>query len=106
MQKEMQQQFLCVAHPLDSEGWEAFSLDFDIAVHAMTFDEVKSTLQHAVASYVQDAMKEAEPHRSRLLNRRAPLSVRLRWGWRFFLETVRDRRDRTAAVGFPVSCPA
>jgi hypothetical protein len=106
MQKEMQLQFLCVAHPLDSEGWEAISLDFDIAVHAMTFDEVKNTLQHAVASYVQDAQKESEPHRSRLLNRRAPLSVRLIWGWRFFLETVRNRRDRTAAVGFPVTCPA
>jgi len=106
MQKETQVQFLCVAHPLDSEGWEAFSLDFDIAVHGKTFDEVKSTLQHAVATYVQDAMKEAEPHRSRLLNRRAPLSVRLMWGWRFFLEAVRNRRDRTAAIGFPVSCPA
>lgn len=98
-------QFLCVAQPLDTDGWEAFSLDFDIAVHAHSFDEAKSTLQEAVVTYVQDAMKEAEPHRSRLLNRRAPLWVRLMWGWRFFIEAVRDSRGRSIAVGFPVSCP-
>lgn len=104
----MQTQFLCVAHPLDAGGWEAFSLDFDIAVHAKDFDEAKDRLQYAIATYVQDAMKEAEPDRSRLLNRRAPLWVRLLWGWRFFIETVRDSRSqgKNIAVAFPVTCPA
>ena len=102
----MKVQYLCVAQPLESGDWEAFSLDFDIAVQAATFDDAKSALQHAVATYIEDAMKEAEPHRSRLLNRRTPLWVRLVWGWRFFLETVRDKRDRHVAVGFPISCPA
>lgn len=102
----MQTQYLCVAHPLQADDWEAFCLDFDIAVHAKTFDEAKDRLQRAVASYIEDATKEAEPHRSRLLNRRAPLWVRLMWGWRFFVEAVRDRRDHNVAVGFPVTCPA
>jgi predicted RNase H-like HicB family nuclease len=108
MQQEKQVQFLCVARPSEVGGWEAFSLDFDIAVQGMTFDEAKDRIQHAIVTYVQDAMKEAEPHKSRLLNRRAPLWVRLMWGWRFFLETVRDTRDhgKNIAVGFPVTCPA
>jgi len=108
MQSKMQSQILCVAHPSAAGGWEALCLDFDIAVQAATFDEAKDTLQYAVATYVEDAMKEEEPDKSRLLNRRAPLWVRLMWGWRLFLDAVRDGRDhgKNVTVGFPVTCPA
>ena len=108
MQSKIQSQILCVAHPSVAGGWEALCLDFDIAVQAATFDEAKGILKDAIATYIEDAMKEDEPHKSRLLKRRAPLWVRLMWGWRFFVDTVRDRRDdgKNVAVGFPVSCPA
>lgn len=104
----MQPVLLCVAHPSEVGGWEGLCLDFDIAVQGKSFDEVKAHLQHAIVSYVQDAMKEEESQRTRLLNRRAPFLVRLVWGWRFFIATIRDRRDddNNVAVGFPVSCPA
>ena len=108
-ESEMKSSLLCVAHPSDVGGWEAFCLDFDLAVQGHTFDEAKDCLQKAIASYVEDAMKEDIAHRDRLLNRRAPFFVRVAWGWRFFLSTVRDRRDhnnKDVAVGFPVACPA
>ena len=108
MTPNQQVQFLCFAHPSNAGGWEAFCLDFDIAVQAKTFDAAKDCIEQAIATYVQDAMKEAEPHKSRLLNRRAPLWVRLMWGWRFFREAVRDGRNpgKNVAIGFPVTCPA
>ncbi len=101
-------QLLCVAHPADVGGWEAFCLDFDLAVQGRTFDDAKAALELAIVSYIEDAMLEAEPSRSQLLRRRAPFWVRLGWGLRFFIDTIRDRRDHddNVAVGFPVTCPA
>jgi predicted RNase H-like HicB family nuclease len=99
--------FFCVAHGSD-QGWEALCLDFDISVQGSSFEDVRHSLEDAVRTYVVDALKEDEPHRSRLLNRRAPLGIRLLWAARIFFATVLARRgrDRTAALEFPVSCPA
>jgi hypothetical protein len=55
--------------------WEAVSLDFDIAVQGETFKEVEALLREAVETYVEDAMREDEPTRARLLSRRAPLAA-------------------------------
>jgi hypothetical protein len=99
--------FFCVAHG-SSRGWEALCLDFDISVQGHTFEEVRCGLEDAVRTYVEDALKEDEPHRSRLLNRRPPLGIRLLWAARIFLTMAfaRRGRDRTSTVEFPVSCPA
>jgi hypothetical protein len=96
----------CVARGRDAV-WEAFCLDLDLAVQGTSFDDVKGQLERAVSGYVEAALAEAEPARSQLLNRRAPLFVRMTWGWRFFLAAVlRRSRGQDATVGFPVSCPA
>jgi hypothetical protein len=97
----------CVAHG-SRRGWEALCLDFDIAVQGDSFEEVRHNLEDAVRTYVEDAMQEDEPHRSRLLNRRAPLGIRLLWAARLFFATALARRDRdrTSTIEFPVSCPA
>jgi hypothetical protein len=99
--------FFCVARG-SPQGWEALCLDFDISVQGRSFEEVRRGLEEAVRTYVEDASKEEEPHRSRLLKRRAPLGIRLLWAARIFLAMARARRDRdrTATVEFPVSCPA
>ena len=106
--QQMSVQLLCVAHPSEVGGWEAFCLDFDLAVQGRSFEDAKSHLQHAIKTYVEDALKEEESQRARLLNRRAPLPIRLFWGWRFFMSAIRNRRDskNTVTIGFPVSCPA
>lgn len=99
--------FLCVAR-FDGARWESLCLDLDIAVEGTSFEDVKSDLHAAIASYVADASREAEPARSQLLHRRAPLRIRLAWGLRILLSFALDRghRDRESTVGFPVSCPA
>ena len=101
-------QLLCVAHPSEVGGWEAFCLDFDLAVQGKNFDDAKAHLHHAISTYIQDAMKEEESQRILLLNRRAPFFVRLSWALKLFITTIRDRRDHddNVAVGFPVTCPA
>jgi hypothetical protein len=99
--------FWCVAHR-EGTQWEALCLDLDIAVHGPSFPDVKKCLEEAVFSYIKDAMKEDEPTRTRLLHRRAPLSVRLPWALRLFFRSIlsNKKRDSDQAAGFPISCPA
>jgi len=97
---------ICVARG-HQQDWEAFCLDFDLAVQGVSLQDVRSRLEDAIADYVQAATAEKEPARSQLLSRRAPFFVRLHWSTRFFLATLFGRNpDRDSTVGFPVSCPA
>lgn len=97
--------FYCVAHGR-GDGWEGLCLDLDLAVQGHSFVEVKTLLHEAIKSYVVDALKEEEPHRSRLLKRRAPLRVRAYWATRFALAALRGKRDSDNPVGYPEACPA
>ncbi|MDE2133491.1 MAG: hypothetical protein KGJ49_02715 [Alphaproteobacteria bacterium] len=97
---------ICVARGHEQD-WEAFCLDFDLAVQGVSLEDVRTRLEDAIVDYVHAAMDEAEPARSQLLNRRAPFMVRLHWGIRFFMATISGRNhDSDSTVGFPVSCPA
>jgi hypothetical protein len=97
---------VCVANG-HAQEWEAFCLDFDLAVQGTSLIDVRSRLEDAIEDYVKAALVEAEPARSQLLNRRAPFLVRLKWALRFFTETISGRsRDSDSTVGFPVTCHA
>lgn len=89
-------------------GLGGLCLDLDIAVHGQSLNEVKTTLEQAIGSYIEDAVKEDEASRNRLLCRRAPFLVRLAWALRLFYRSIFGIKkfggDETA--GFPVSCPA
>jgi hypothetical protein len=96
----------CVAHHR-GEQWEAICLDFDLAVQGRTFEDVQARLQEAIGTYVEDALAQPEPSRSKLLHRRAPLTARLSWLWPLIVRTIFSReRDSDATVGFPVACRA
>lgn len=101
------QPLVCIAVE-HSDGWEAFCLDFDLAVQGRSFDEVKRDLHQAIKMYVEAASAEPEPARSQLLCREAPFFTRLMWAWRLFLATIsrRANRDTSAPIEFPVACPA
>jgi hypothetical protein len=103
----MDKALACIARG-HGDQWEAFCLDFDLAVQARSFDDARTRLVDAVVDYVETAMKEPEPVRSRLLRRRAPLRVRLAWAARLFLATVArpGSRPKDPPIGFPVACPA
>ena len=89
------------------DQWEAFCLDLDLAVQGKSYDEVRKLLDRAVHMYVERALSMPEPTRSQLLNRKAPLSVRLMWAWRLSWPTVLGRTlGDDSTIGFPVACPA
>jgi predicted RNase H-like HicB family nuclease len=104
---ETKQSLVCIATGHGNE-WEAFCLDFDLAVQGNSFEEVRGFLHEAIRVYVESALAEQEPDRSRLLARKAPFFVRFSWGWRLFWLTIfgRTRRDENATVEFPIACPA
>ena len=91
-----------MCYAMAREGrWQAVCLDFDLMVEGCSLKEVKERLNSMVISYIDDALAEAEPARSQLLNRRAPLHVRLAWKLPFLLQRYRNR-DNESSVGFQV----
>lgn len=95
----------CFAHGRDG-AWEAICLDYDLAVAGRSFEEVKSLLDHAVVTYVEDARREDPRSRNLLLNRRAPFHVRLRHIATFLVAALGRRSpERETRVGFSLPCP-
>jgi hypothetical protein len=85
--------------------WEAFCLDFDIAVQGSSFEEVYQHLKIAVTDYIERLNELPAQDRDRLLHRRAPFWSRLRflftlfnaaYGWR---GNVDDERH-----GYTLAC--
>jgi len=102
----MPKYFFGVAQGAGSE-WDAFSLDFDLAVQGDSFDEVRGRLEEAITEYVNCALAEPPQVRRKLLSRKAPLHVRLFWGYRFLRASLSGREDaRISTAGFPVPCHA
>ncbi len=96
----------CVAREHGGE-WEALCLDLDIAVQGRSLDEVQASLNRAIATYHEDARKEAEPARSALLSRTSPLSARLAWLWPFMVRVLFARNQSgDSSIGFQVACRA
>lgn len=59
----------------DKDRWEAFCLNFDLAVQGQSFQEVFGKLESAVEIFLEGVNDLPAADRKRLLNRRAPLSV-------------------------------
>jgi len=87
--------------------WEAFCIDFDLAVQGDSFDEVYNSLAKAVGSYVERVHELPEADQERLLNRRAPLASRLTFLWGLVCSALRSRDgDDDARHGYTLPCPA
>jgi predicted RNase H-like HicB family nuclease len=102
----MKRELLCVAQGRGDE-WEAFCLDFDLAVQGHSFEEVRGLLDEAIRTYIEDVRAEGQEAQARLVNRRVPLRVRLLWVWRFFIAALSSRNhDRDSSAWFPIACRA
>lgn len=101
----MRRELICVAKGR-AGAWEAICLDLDIAVAGPSFESVRTGLNQAITSYIEDALAEPEPVRSKLLNRRVPLFARIRWTLPFLLATLFRRRNAEETSEFSVLCPA
>ena len=62
----------------NADGWEAICVDFDLAAQGDSFEEVRSELFDAIGTLLLYAEELPESERNRLLNRKAPLSLRLK----------------------------
>jgi hypothetical protein len=86
--------------------WEAFCVDFDIAVQGSTFEEVYHVLNVAVTDYVGRVNELAAPERHRLLRRSAPLWSRLRFLFVFLVTLLRSTgSDNDERHGYTLVCP-
>ena len=63
---------LCYAEG-EGENWEAFCLNFDLAVQGKSFKEVKQKLVDQIELYLESVDSLPEGERHALLNRKAPL---------------------------------
>ena len=71
----------CLAERKDGY-WQAFSLEFGLAVQGETLADVKHRLESMIESYVYDALVgEDREHAMQLLTRKATLKVFLKY-WR------------------------
>jgi hypothetical protein len=63
--------------------WQAFCIDFGLAVQGESLAEVKRKLDEQVRSYLYDALvgEDREHASDLLLHRKAPLYLRMRYWW-------------------------
>jgi hypothetical protein len=86
-------------------SWEAFCLDFDLAVQGQSFESVRLKLDDAIHVYLASIATLPQDDRRRLLNRRAPLSL---WLTPFLhlLRAAFTRRDDRLRHEFTLPSPA
>ncbi len=73
--------------------WEAICLDLDIAVQGTSFEEVHHSLKTAITLYLETVDALPERDQADLLNRPAPLSVRLKFFAQAAQFLIRNRQD-------------
>lgn len=96
----------CVAKG-NEEGWEALCVDLDIAVEGRSFEDARARLNDAIRTYVEDASKEDSATYQALIQRKAPLHVRLAWAWGLFVHALFGKnRNHNLTAGFDLPCPA
>lgn len=103
----MRHQIACYAEGRPGQ-WEAFCLDFDIAVHGQSFEDVFRDLNKAIAMYLETVATLPAEEKAHLLKRRAPLSIRMKFMWyalRYAL-TGRTGNGGKSRAEFTVPCPA
>ncbi len=95
---------LCFAQGTEGD-WEAACPDLDIVVQGRSYDEVYDLLNTAIHDYVEGALQEDRVTRERLLNRKAPLLIRLGYVLGF-LRAAWNSGDDRLRHGFTVPCAA
>lgn len=61
-----------------SGNWEAICVDYDLTAQGSSLEEVRQELGNAIETFLSRVKELPEPEQSRLLNRKAPLALRIR----------------------------
>lgn len=84
----------CLAERHDGV-WQAFCLDFDLAVQGDSLKDVKQKLHAQIAEYVYDALAgEDQRYARHLLRRTAPWHMYLKWHFYHMLGKLRLAKRR------------
>lgn len=82
-------------------------MNYDIAVEGTSFPEVMANLREAVTDYLEYVETLPEPDRTRLLNRRVPLLVRLKFIYWWVMDMFFNKPpDHFQRAEFTLTCPA
>lgn len=103
----MRHTLLCYAKGT-GDSWEALCVDLDIAVQGRSLEQVYTSLNEAIGTYLKDVLAEKdEKARFRLLHRRAPLIVRASYAVGALLHNLFRRGDGGGRQAlFDLPCPA
>ena len=71
-------QFVCYAWRIDNQEWEAICTDLDIAAQGTSLEDAKRELETAVSAYIEYVLTLPEDEIGQFLNRKSPLSLRIR----------------------------
>ena len=91
--------------------WEGICVDYDLAAQGASLEEVRSELSDAIESYLECVMESPDAaERRRFLNRKAPLTLRLRLAFQHRVFAVRDAlrlrpNGGTIRAGFVLQAP-
>lgn len=89
--------FQCYAEGREGR-WEALCLDLDIAVQGESFAQVFRDLDAAIRNYLDYVAGLPEADRHRLLNRKAPLWLRLTFLWHALCLRAKPGDEGTAPL--------
>jgi predicted RNase H-like HicB family nuclease len=87
-------------------SWQAYCLDFDLAVQGESFEGVYRSLQDAIALYVETVKELPEAERRRFFERKAPLSLRLKFLWLGIRSLFDDDGDQMGHAEMVIPCAA
>lgn len=101
----MRKTFRCYAEG-SGDQWEAICLDLDIAVQGESFREVYDSLHDAIVLHLESLEDLPEGDRRRLIERPAPLSLRLQFALRALAALFRRNDDDHGRAEFTMPCTA
>ena len=100
----MDRMLLCHAKG-HSGDWEAICLDLDIAVQGESFEDVFGSLSESISLYLDTVEELPESDRARLLHRRAPLSIRLKFFLYALWSLLGSKTSHESRAQFTLACP-
>ena len=88
-------------------SWEAFCLDFDLAVQGESFDEVYNELNDAISMYLEYVRGLPKEEQSQFLTRKVPFKLRMKFILILLVTTLfKNGRDDRDCAGFLIHCEA
>jgi hypothetical protein len=89
-------------------SWQGICVDLDIAAEGESLEEVRTVLDDMISTYLDSAMTYPTEERQRLLNRKSPLLLRIKFATAFFVASmfaIRRGNDRVGFISHRI-CPA